>query len=66
MVPVLLKAGRIALVVGTLLTLINQWDALFGPNPIRWIPLALTYMVPFCVYLYGFWSHRRMHTKGKD
>ncbi|WP_119396549.1 nitrate/nitrite transporter NrtS [Salinibius halmophilus] len=55
---VLKKAFNTALVVGTLLTLINQWDALFGDASLRVIPLLLTYCVPFCVYCYGWWSNQ--------
>lgn len=43
----------VALVVGTLLNLINQGDALFGPAPVSWLKLALTYLVPYGVCTYG-------------
>ena len=38
------EAARVALVVGTLLLLINQFDALFGNQAIRWLPAALSYL----------------------
>ena len=42
-----------ALVVGTLLNLINQGDALFAGRALDWGKLALTYIVPYCVATYG-------------
>ncbi|MBU2955940.1 nitrate/nitrite transporter NrtS [Marinobacter sp. F3R08] len=47
------QATRVALVVGTLLLLINQHDALFGHQDIQWGPALLTYFVPFCVFMLG-------------
>ncbi len=47
------EAARVALVVGTVLLLINQFDALFGNQAIRWLPAALSYCVPFSVFLLG-------------
>lgn len=51
--PVYLSALKVALVVGTILLLINQYDALFFDAEIRWFPAALTYCVPFVVFLLG-------------
>ena len=42
-----------AVVVGTLLNLINQGDALFSGHRLDWLKLALTYIVPYCVATYG-------------
>jgi hypothetical protein len=42
-----------AVVVGTILNLINQGDALFGGRPFDWLKLGLTYIVPYCVATYG-------------
>jgi hypothetical protein len=42
----------VALVVGTILNLINQGDALAGGS-INWIKVALTYVVPYVVCTYG-------------
>ena len=42
-----------AVVVGTVLNLINQGDALFGGRPLDWLKLGLTYIVPYCVATYG-------------
>ena len=42
-----------ALVVGTLLNLINQGDTLFAGRAPDWTKLVLTYIVPYCVATYG-------------
>jgi hypothetical protein len=44
----------IALIVGTVLNLINQGDALLGLASINWLKLILTYCVPYAVCTYGF------------
>jgi hypothetical protein len=51
--PVYLSALKVALVVGTILLLINQYDALFANTEIRWFSAILTYCVPFVVFLLG-------------
>lgn len=43
------RALRVALVVGTVLVLINQWEALFGSHPVNWLKVGLTYLVPWTV-----------------
>jgi hypothetical protein len=47
------SALKVALVVGTVLLLINQYDAIFSTAEIRWLPAILTYCVPFVVFLLG-------------
>jgi hypothetical protein len=42
-----------AVVVGTILNLINQGDALFGGRGLDWLKLGLTYIVPYGVATYG-------------
>ena len=50
MISVILPRAVVAtILVGPLLTLINQWDALFGSQPFDWFTAALTFVVPFCV-----------------
>ena len=44
---------KTAAVVGTILLLINQYDALFGTQPFNWLKAILTYCVPFVVFNYG-------------
>ena len=47
------RSLMVAIVVGTILNLINQGDALFGGRPINWLKLVLTFIVPYCVATYG-------------
>ena len=51
--PMFFNALRIALVVGTVLNLINQGYALFGPEAISWPHVVLNYLVPFSVAYYS-------------
>ena len=48
----------VALIVGTLLNLINQGDVLFGLASINWLKLILTYCVPYAVCTYGAVSYQ--------
>lgn len=43
----------VALVVGSILNLINQGDALWGDAQIHWPKLVLTFFVPYFVATYG-------------
>ncbi|MGI9485261.1 MAG: methyl-accepting chemotaxis protein [Geminicoccaceae bacterium] len=50
MISVILTRALVAtILVGPLLTLINQWHALFGSEAFVWATAALTFVVPFCV-----------------
>jgi hypothetical protein len=42
-----------AVLIGTLLTLINQYDAMFGNIAFNWYKTVLTYCVPYLVATYG-------------
>ena len=42
-----------AVVVGTILNLINQGDVLLAGRRLDWVKLLLTYIVPYCVATYG-------------
>ncbi|MFK7895886.1 MAG: nitrate/nitrite transporter NrtS [Myxococcota bacterium] len=50
------RSAKVAVVVGTLLVLLNQGDAIFAGPPfaqtLLW-KVPLTYCVPFCVATYG-------------
>ena len=48
-----IKALMVAVIVGSILLLINQFDAIFGQSNFRLIPAVLTYCVPFIVFLLG-------------
>ncbi len=47
-----LRALKLALVVGSVLVAINQWQALVGLVPMDWSKLLLTYCVPYLVSTY--------------
>jgi hypothetical protein len=48
----------VALIVGTILNLINQGDALFGEGHLNLTKMILTFAVPYCVATYGAVSYR--------
>ena len=52
----LVRAVAMMIIVGSVLNLINQGEALFHGAPLNVAKLLLTYCVPFCVATYGTWS----------
>lgn len=59
------NAVRIALVVGTLLNLINQGEAiLYGPG-VSWPHLLLNYLVPYLVASYSATVNERKRVAGE-
>jgi len=48
----------VALIVGTILNLINQGDAMFAGMSLDLSKLLLIYLVPYCVSTYGAVSYR--------
>lgn len=50
------RTTKIALVVGTILSLINQGGVIFGgrATATTWLRVAANYLVPFCVSSFGF------------
>jgi hypothetical protein len=48
----------VALLVGTILNLINQGDALFGAASLNLTKILLTYAVPYFVATYGAVSYQ--------
>lgn len=47
------KALLVAIIVGSVLLVINQLDALQGHSDFRIVPAILTYIVPFLVFIVG-------------
>jgi hypothetical protein len=47
------RSLSVAIVVGSVLNLINQGDVLLGIASVDWLKLLLTYLVPYCVSTYG-------------
>ena len=60
---VLKQSVIVALVVGTVLTLINQGDALLSGAHVSVVKVGLTYLVPLLVSTYGAWNMARMSQK---
>lgn len=59
--PVVRRSLMVALVVGSILTLLNQGDVIFSGSwgsALYW-KVPLTYCVPFCVATYGALSNAR-------
>lgn len=47
------RAAIVAAIVGTVLTLINQGDALVSGHSLNWAKVVLTYCVPYLVNTHG-------------
>jgi hypothetical protein len=47
------RALIVALIIGSVLNLINQGDALIAGRALDWLKIALTYIVPYCVNTHG-------------
>ena len=53
-----LRSLVVVLIVGTILNVINQRDALLAAAPINFTKCLLTFAVPYCVATYGAVSYR--------
>lgn len=60
------RSVLVALVVGTILNLINQGDALFSGAHVSLWKVILTYAVPYCVATYGAVSYRLSISRAAD
>ncbi|OOE88579.1 nitrate/nitrite transporter NrtS [Salinivibrio sharmensis] len=54
---VVINALKIALVVGTVLNVINQGEAIWGEANLRMDHALLNYLVPYCVASYSAAKH---------
>ncbi len=52
------RSAAVALVVGSILNLINQGDALIAGRPLSWTKILLTFAVPYLVATYGAVSYQ--------
>jgi hypothetical protein len=52
------RSFAVALIVGTILNLINQGDALLSGASLDFTKIILTFAVPYCVATYGAVSYR--------
>jgi hypothetical protein len=57
--PIARRSLATMLIVGSVLNIINQGDALLLSGPINWWKIAITYCVPFCVATYGAYAALR-------
>ena len=55
------KALMTALVVGSILTMINHGDVILAGGSINYLKVALTYCVPFCVTTWGALHGKRVN-----
>lgn len=64
---VLVRSMILALVIGSVLTLVNQFNALFGSYPLEILALILVYITPFMVIsISQFTGIRQAWTDGKE
>lgn len=61
-------AGPTALLVGTVLSLVNQGAVIFGGHADggTWVRVVVNYLVPFCVASVGYLAARRSMRSGGD
>jgi len=57
------RACTVAVVVGTVLNIINQGDMIISGGTINWLKLLLTYLVPYGVCTYGAVSAQLVQSK---
>lgn len=57
--PILKRSAKIALVVGPVLTLINQWEAITTLQMPDLTKVILTFLVPFCVSFFSGYCMRK-------
>ena len=57
------RALGVAFVVGTILNLVNQADALMEGAGIDFAKLLITYLVPYCSATYGAVAYRLHHER---
>lgn len=55
------NAFKVALVVGTILNLINQGERLVQGMPLSWWHVAMNYLVPYCVSTYSAVKNQMSH-----
>lgn len=56
----------VAVIVGSVLNLINQGDKMIGGGAVDLLKCALTYMVPYCVATYGAVSALASNAKDRN
>ncbi len=61
-------ALKVALLVGSILLVINHGEAIYEGRMTlgRWISIILSYLVPYCVYIFGKASNLNGQSKEED
>jgi len=49
----IVRALKVSVLVGSILCIINQWEAVIGEGEFNIFKVVLTYIVPFCVSSYS-------------
>jgi len=57
------RSAVVAVIVGTILNIINQGDVMMAGEPLDYLKLALTFAVPYGVATYGAVSVRRYEAR---
>jgi len=60
------RSFAVALIVGTVLNLINQGDRLLGEGHLDLTKIVLMFAVPYCVATYGAVSYRISQARRSD
>lgn len=50
---ILIRGVLVAVLVGSILTFINQFERVVVLAPLNWWKMALSYVVPFCVSVFS-------------
>ena len=62
---IVMNALRIALLVGSVLNLVNQGGAILAGSGVSWLHLVLNYAVPYCVASYSA-ARNQMTQRGDE
>lgn len=62
---IVMNALRIALLVGSVLNLVNQGEAILAGSGVSWLHLVLNYAVPYCVASYSA-ARNQMTQRGDE
>lgn len=63
---IVVSALKVALVVGSLLNLVNQGGRLLDGLPVNLLQMLLNYLVPFCVSSYSAARNELQRCDGQD
>ncbi len=61
----ILNIIKLSLILGSVITLVHQWAALYEPVPVDWLALLLSYVVSFLCF-YGMNQHAQLSLRKGD